>query len=166
MAPDDVLKPRDRAEELAAERGVLQQFMRDRLRKASQPRHITKRTGLVELTEDMEVFVPGAETPEEAVERFLDGGMTPDEYEVVTSPTKNIAMLVPWKHLDRRKVYIQVVYGRPFQIKGWIFGRDVNPRHVKNGYAQIFAKDPVFRHPKGLLDTFWRGFKDADGRIR
>ena len=146
------------AEEIAAiDRALLRKLISAKRENAQRPKTVTKRAVMAPLEEWMEVFIPGVETPEKAVELFLDGALEQKEYEVITSPRKNIAMMIPWSQLKRNKVYIQVVQGVPFQIKGWIWGREVDRRHKKGDYALIFGMDPIFRHPKGLLDTFWRG---------
>ena len=102
----------------------------------------------------MRVFVHNVASPEEAVARFTDGCLDGVEVTVLAVPHhKNHAVFVK----KPSGVVIIVTSKAPYEITGWFEAENIDDDFHKRGAGWLVKRsDPIFRHPKELLDEYHR----------
>lgn len=106
----------------------------------------------------MRVFVHNAADPRSAVEMFTDGCMKDKDWELVIVGDHRSHAVLTDTPKKPKKLYVVVTATSPWEIVGWFDGRDLDPDFHLKGTAWIVKKsDPIWKHPKQLLDDFHRG---------
>lgn len=148
---------------MAKSASEIAQYQRESLKKHWQarpaaklrPDPTSKKSVLQTLETYHRVFVHNAATPMQAVEMFADGCLDGQEMTVLTvHDHRNHAVLAS----KPKGLYVVVTSKSPWEITGWFHADDMDDDFHKKGNAWVVRKsDPIWKHPKLLLDDFYRG---------
>ena len=102
------------------------------------------------------VYIHNVPSPEAAVEQFLDKCLDIGAYTIQIAAHEKDYLIIT-EEIPNEPI-VHVTSKAPYRILGWIDpgNLDFDTHYVRNHY-RIRQSDPIYRHPKEMLDEYWRG---------